>query len=173
MSTVSGAITNINKEMKTSKAGKPFSVFSVEVNGTWYEAGFKAPGNVGDFITFDSTLAYGKNKIVDGTLSKAGTGGAKPYAAAPTASVPKNSGGKTFPIAKDSPDRSIIRQNAVNRAVEVLTATGLLHGMVSDTPESKDVVAGHVIGLAQRFEAYYSGELDSVIETVREGETVV
>ena len=174
MSTISGAITNINAESKMSKAGKPFKVYSIEVNGQWFEAGFKAPGGIGDFVTFDYSLSYGKNKITDGTLSKGSTGGARPYAApaATSTSAPKNTG-KSFPIPKDHPDRSIIRQNAVTRAVEVMAKAGALDGVDLSTDTARDVVAGQIISMATRFEAYYSGELESMVETVREGECTV
>ena len=175
MSTISGAITNINAESKMSKAGKPFKVYSIEVNGQWFEAGFKAPGGVGDFVTFDYSLSYGKNKITDGTLSKGSTGGARPYAAAasgPAASAPKNTG-KSFPIPKDHPDRSIIRQNAVTRAIEVMSMAGALEAVDLSSESARDVVAGQVISLATRFEAYYSGDLETIAEAKREGECTV
>lgn len=172
---VSGNITNINSENKMSKAGKPFKVYSIEVNGAWYEAGFKAPGNVGDFVTFDYSLSYGKNKITDGTLSK-GSGasvGAAPFKAPGATSGPTSSGsGKTFPVPKNHPDRSIMRQNAVNRAVEVLTAGGCFDAL-DPSDENLDRVAAQVIGLAMRFEVYYSGETEAFVEIAKEGVTVV
>jgi len=175
MSNVSGAITNVNSETISLPGKRPFTVHSIEVNGMWFEAGYKAPGRIGENVTFSYELKYGKNKITDGTLIKGASAmsGATPYAAPKAAGTGSaSSGGKAFPVPKNHPDRSIVRQNAVNRAVEVLTATGYFTGMSND-PEALDIAAATTIGLAMRFEAYYTGETDGIMEANKEKECVV
>ena len=74
---------------------------------------------------------------------------------APAAPQQRQGGGftpKVFPIPADHPDRAIIRQNAANRAVELVTAAGL-------SPEDLDEAAEKAIELARVFEAYYAGEV--------------
>jgi hypothetical protein len=71
-----------------------------------------------------------------------------------TAPQQRQSGGftpKQFPIPADHPDRAIIRQNAANRAVEVLAILG-------DTGVGTEAMAEEAIRLARKFEAYYAGE---------------
>lgn len=177
MSNVSGVVTNVTYNSLMSKnTGKPFKVYSIEVNGAWYECGFKAPCAVGQSVTFEYSLNYGKNKITDGTLSVgsatfgAAMAGAAPIS--PRASAPQTTAatGKTFPVPKNSPERSIIRQNAMTQAREILADSGSLAGLLKEatptavgevfvpTDEQLDVVAAVVISLAMRFEAYACGE---------------
>lgn len=67
--------------------------------------------------------------------------------------------GRVFPIPGLSPERAIIRQNAIGHAVKVVTvnliddAGELIYG----TPEE---LATKVIEIARMFEAYSSGDLD-------------
>jgi len=180
MSNVSGAITNVNSETISLPGKRPFTVHSIEVNGMWFEAGYKAPGRIGENVTFSYELKYGKNKITDGTLIKGASAmsGATPYASPKVVSTgPTASGGKAFPVPKNHPDRSIIRQNAVNRAVEVLTATGHYLHFIEDGKRvddaGLDVLAATTIGLAMRFEAYYAGETETMIAALAEKECVV
>lgn len=182
MSTVSGVVTDVTAERKiSSRTGKPYSVYSIAVNGDWFEAGFKSPCSVGDSVTFDYTLSYGKNKITDGTLSKgsASFAGARPaVASAPTTTSRAGGSGsatssKPFPIPKNHGDRSIIRQNSLTQARELMVATGYMShfmpkGATPMSEEQLDSVASQVIALASRFEAYASGEVGGSPATVQD-----
>lgn len=59
---------------------------------------------------------------------------------------------KQFPLPATHPDRSIIRQNAATRAMEVLT-------LFPTEERSPEEIVAEAIDLARVFEAYYAGEV--------------
>lgn len=153
MATVNGVISAVNANKKTSAAGKPYTLYTITVDGNEYEVGFKKPSaDRGDTVNFEWELKYGRKAIVDGSLSKG--------AASAGSSVPSNTGGgrsygaaKPFPVPADHGDRSILRQNAVTNAREIIKQFG-------DTGEgiSIEEYTARVIGIAMLVEAYTAGD---------------
>jgi len=88
-----------------------------------------------------------------------GSGGNQGTSAAPAAPQ-RGSYGKSFPIPADHPDRAIIRQNAVTRAVDVVM------GIESSMYQTAEQAAGRIVDIAEIFESYYSG--DRELEAAKE-----
>lgn len=125
---------------------------------TWYKLGFKpAPFAKGDTIEFEATSgAYGMEvdfpsiRVInkgDGSSAPSGGGGR----GAPSRGA--------FPIAPNDGQRSIIRQNAVTNAREILFAH-------RDLASFKDIdeVLDEVIRIAQKIELYTTGDKERIIK---------
>jgi hypothetical protein len=144
------------KDVNTRFGNK--KTYSFQADGAWYSTGFKDSKVVaGSVISFDyETDDYGNqvdiNSIVKGTAAAApapASGGAK--------AAPYSGGGKgVFPIPALDGQRSIVRQNALTNAREVLVAASGGKPFAVDI----DQVAASTIALARRFEAYTTGDLD-------------
>ena len=109
--------------------------------------------NAGDVVTF----AYkdtGKYKNVQGTINKVSAGTGAPTTAPAKPFVPKGRSFGAFPIDPLDGQRSIIRQNSVTNAVNLMKAFPISGEL------SSDELAQDVISLARKFEAYSSGDLD-------------
>lgn len=142
MATVTGTVEGFN-----TKFGK----YSVLVNGTWYgtkEEWAKVKPVKGDVVEFDDGGAkYTKNmKIVTAGGGSAPSGGG----------AAKSGGGYsrgTFPIGLEDGQRSIIRQNALTNARELVSKT---------VGESFDPTATVelIIDIAREFEAYTAGDIE-------------
>jgi hypothetical protein len=150
------------KQVKTKRGLA--DTFSIKCDdGVWYGLGFDKPTFAkGDDITFDfENTAYG-NKIKFETVKINGS-------AAP--SVSKPSGGLTsyqpkapytpaasrpFPIPLTHGDRSIVRQNALTNARELVCATFGSTGVVVDDA----AVAKRILNIAQMFEEYSAGDAE-------------
>ena len=118
--------------------------YTVQVNGNYYNQKKEWMNGTfpskGDEVEFDDGGAkYIKNlRIVSG-----GNGGG---ASAPVArSVNSSPAGRTFPVGKSAPERTINRQNALTAAVNYCKD--------GYSPEQ-------VIDVARMFEAYTTGDLD-------------
>lgn len=143
-----------SKEVNTKFGMKP--TYSFKAGGEWYKCGFKNPRvAVGDVVEFTFTEgAYGKDVNMD-TLKKAGGG-------APSTSTPParpatgggyGSGKGVFPIPPLDGQRSIVRQNSLTNAVNLL----------KDKPTKSLTVeeqADLCISIARKFEAYSCGDID-------------
>lgn len=153
-----GVVTSIIADKRTSKAGKPFTMYVIEVDGRPYEFGFKKPEGVnrGDNIQFDAEKKFGRDAIVEGSLSKAPSGAAS---VAPKTGGGYSRGGGVFPIPANDGQRSIIRQNAVTNAREVVASYG---GAIEG--ESLEEYMSRIIGIAQLIEQYTTGDLDTIAE---------
>lgn len=158
---MSGCVESITTKDVTTKFGvKP--TYSLKVDGNWVKHGFKKPAcNVGDTIKFDGESGtYGmeaKNIVV----TAKGTGGSAPVTSS-TSKYPAGatgggtySSGRVFPIPPLHGDRSIVRQNALARATELII--GSRGGKAFDLDDSTCVLA---IRVARQFEAYTAGDLD-------------
>lgn len=154
-----------NKEVTTKFGVKRTYSFKLH-GGDWYRTGFKdSKVAEGDVISFDYTdSTYGKD-VDASTIRKTGVAPVPAAAApAPTADTPApaaprsyTGGGKgVFPIPALDGQRSIVRQNALTNAREVILKT------VKDgaTIANLDAFAASVIALARKFEAYTTGDLD-------------
>jgi hypothetical protein len=156
MAKMNGVVEQVSTKDVTTKFGvKP--TFSFKVSGTWVKHGFKNPKvNVGDEVEFDGESGTygleGKNVVV----TKAGVGVPSSTATATAVrSAPPAYSARVFPIPPLHGDRSIIRQNALARSVDLFIAAR--GGKPFDCDESSTKV---IIHLARQFEAYTAGDID-------------
>ena len=160
MPTITGVIKNVRRDGKGFQLG----------NDEWYSAFTKSQlngCNSGDSVEFTYTTTPPKgptgaqyNNIKGEVIVKSGgfTVSRGP------AAVPKNTDGfvndkgfkiPMFPIPPLHPDRSIIRQNSLGHAVELLAYIGFdVHS------EPEEDAAHKVINVARIFESYSTGEMD-------------
>lgn len=171
-----GQITGITTPVRNTKFGAR-TVTNIAVGGEEFQLGFgKFEVKVGDTVEFDYTDGkYGKD-IAKGSLitTPSNLTAPLPFTTYPTPPsinvpavktnyVPKNASERTFPIAALSPERAIIRQNALTQARELVVGVISLKSDVSDwdgRKEQLDVLVGEIIRQARKFEAYSAGDLD-------------
>lgn len=130
-------------------AGKnKFGGHSIRVDGNFYNSKFPIPCEQGDTVEFDSgsTGKYcNKLKVVSsGGGTTPSSGGGK--------TMPSRRG--TFPIPKDDGQRSIIRQNALSRGVEIVALN-------PDGLEDREAMLTEAIRLAIEIERWTAGDLDA------------
>jgi hypothetical protein len=145
-----------SKDVNTKFGPKP--TYSIKCNdGQWYRFGFKNPNvKAGDEVEFEFTSGkYGAEARFETLKIKPGAGGGAASAAAPAARGGYGRPEKVFPIPLLHGDRSIIRQNSVTNAVNLLVHTKLAAG-VTDV----DKFAALVVDVARRFEAYSAGDIE-------------
>lgn len=154
-------VAQISSKSVTTKFG-PKPVFSIKGDdGTWYKCGFTKPKcSEGDTIEVDvKETDYGTEIIDPKNIRAVGGGGVS----VPTASAPRSSGGggragydRVFPVPALSPERAIIRQNALTNARELVVAS---HGGkpydLTSTHMTQDIIA-----IARMFESYSTGDID-------------
>jgi hypothetical protein len=149
----------------------------MKVNGDWIKCGFKDPKvQVGYEVQFDvNSGTYGMETKAVIVLSKGGSAGAGavPSVTSSSPAVTRTSGyspkEKVFPIPPLHGDRSIVRQNALARATDLIIASA---GGKTFAVEF-DSTSETVIRLARKFEAYTAGDLDlaeAKAEVASEGE---
>lgn len=146
MSKVNGTVASYN-----TKFGK----YSIFVNGTWYgtkEEWADVKAVTGDVVEFDDGgakfMKYVKILSSDAPMPAPSGGGSAPA---------KSSYSRgTFPIALEDGQRSIIRQNALTNARELV-------GLTIDNKKGMEDPQGTValiIELAREFEAYTAGDIE-------------
>ena len=162
MATMNGVVEQLGTKDVTTKFGvKP--TFSMKVSGTWVKCGFKNPKvNVGDTVEFEGeTGTYG----LEGTsirVTAKGSGSVVPTSTGVPSSAGKSysKSDRVFPIPPLHGDRSIVRQNALARATDLIIASR--GGKAFDVD---DVVVKVAIHVARGFEAYTAGDLDLAAAT--------
>jgi len=155
MGTVTGVV-----EAKTG-LGK-YGTYGLLVNGKWHNSKFEIKCNKGDEVQFeDGDKNYvNKLKVVSsgGGASVAGSGSGT---SAPVRATGARGG---FPIGPLDGQRSIIRQNAVTNANNML-ATALQHNELIAKKFAKvpnvATVAESLIEAAKMIEAYTTGDADT------------
>jgi hypothetical protein len=157
MTVQTGVVEQVStKDVSTKYGVKP--TFSVKLDTGWVKCGFKNPKvNVGDEVKFDGEPGPYGVEAKGMEVTKKGVGPL--VTPVVPSSKPSYSGGgykeKVFPIPPLHGDRSIVRQNALNRA------TDLYIGARGGKPFEVDSAATAVIiMLARHFEAYTAGDLD-------------
>lgn len=146
-----GNVSGVVKAVSANKYGH-----GILVNDKWYNSKFPIPAEKGDEVTFDDG---GKNYIkglkkVGGGTAPSNTGGAAPARAG---------GGRfggAFPIPPNDGTRSIVRQNSVTNAVNLVTA--MVASKILKIEEAE--IASVVFHYAREFEKYSSGDIDKEIE---------
>lgn len=141
---------------------------AIQVEDNWYSVMF-ASGldgvNKGDYVDLEYTTkpnpAGGDYRNIK-SVSKAAAPASRPVSAV----APSTPAGRSFPVHPLSPERAIIRQNALGHAVKVfadLPIDGNDFGNATETAQA-------IIELARVFEAYSAGDLDREMaeESVRE-----
>lgn len=175
--TISGMVQAITPNNGVSKrTGKPYTIWTVTVDGHEVKAGFKKPGfEVGQNVS----LPVATNKWGDVEMIQPGapTGG---YTAPPKpsggTSAPGGApmGGRTFPVAKNSPEMSIIRQNALTNANSLLEKL-MEHGCTfQDEDQYSDVTpeewTEHLIKIAYKLTEFSSGQREAkAVESMMKG----
>ena len=148
------------KDVTTKFGVKP--TYSLKVNGSWYKSGFKNPkADSGDEVQFEeSEGTYGKEakdvKVVSkgSGVAPTSTASSRPTEVPKAPFVPYNQ--KVFPIPPLHGDRSIIRQNALARSVELQIASYGGKPFATDEKSLSEML----IAQARKFEAYTAGDLD-------------
>lgn len=125
-----------------------FGGFSIRMDGNYYNSKFPIKCEVGDSVEFDSgTTGKYCNKL---RVVSSGGGGSRPAT---------TGGGRrgSFPIDKADGQRSIIRQNALARAVELVA-------LFPDGIEDRDAAAAESVRIAIELERFTAGDLDAETE---------
>jgi hypothetical protein len=149
-------------------------VHSLKINGEWFQCGFKDPRvKAGDVVNLQFTDDQYGHQIDMSTFVIASKGTGVVAVAAPPAGgnvqtyQPKPMGGKgVFPIPALDGQRSIVRQNALTNAREMITTlistskSNIEIGVWADRQMQFDNLSEEVIRIARKFEAYACGDLD-------------
>lgn len=183
---VVGTITGFDSETITKPGKKPFTVHKVSVDGVWYECGYKKPSGVGlgSLVQFEAEKKFGKMAAVT-EIMPAPNGTPPSQPAAPAASRPAGGGYsrgdstppqrdeagvlrssrgdavKEFPVPVMHPDRSIVRQNALAHATNLVIAFRAGSEKVFlDSQEDWDAITDRVIAVAYDLERYATGAIE-------------
>ena len=117
---IKGVVDSVRTKVRNTRFGDK-KIHLCTVDGIEFETGFKSVFAQGEMITCGVEHKYGGWQYVEGPV-----GSLPPVTAAVTTSVASTSGsggGKgagAFPVDPKSGQISIIRQNSLNRAVEIL-----------------------------------------------------
>lgn len=134
------------------------TTYSFKVDGQWYRTNFKAHGlSVGDSASFDAKAGTYGNEVDPATIKKGAATVAAPAPATVTAlpkATPTYGGKGAFPIPALDGQRSIVRQNALTNARELVAAAVFAKGGTLDV-ESHPAL---IITIARKFEAYACGD---------------
>lgn len=152
----------ITKEVTTKFGPKP--AFTIVANGDKFSFGFKKPAfSIGDEVDFQFTEnTYGKQvdhtsvrmlKKGSGAPVAATLGGSVATPSKPAYSAPA----RIFPIPALSGERAIVRQNSITNATKLVSDLQAKSKLDLDVM----VLAGVIIEVAKKFEAYSCGDDDA------------
>ncbi len=159
-SKVSGVIQSTRKATKQSRAGNDFTICYATVDGQEFSTGFKQPFSDGEMVNIVVELKYGENQLVEGLApTNQPLLGSEP----PPAPVKKAWGGgapaRKFPVEPTDGQMSIIRQNSMNRAVEILdTWLSTQFGDVLFAPMSQEEYLAKLLEVALTITDFNSGQ---------------
>lgn len=174
-----GAVTPKNF---TSKAGKPCTTYSITNNttGLEYKTGFDKPScNPGDRVTFVSNAGQYGEEVVKYSLQVTEKNAESVSATPPTTSPPTSSGGggrfvaKVFPMPQDHGDRSIVRQNSLMNARELLASVYTQKEL--KTMYESGTLSHMLMETAMTFEGFSTGDLypNGIIDLMNEQQAAV
>lgn len=148
-----GNITGIVKAKSANKFG-----FGIMVNDKWYNSKYEISCNKGDEVEFDDG---GKAYVKDLKVVGAGAGASGVAAASAAGKAVGGSGYSrgVFPIPPNDGSRSIVRQNSITNATNLVAAM-VTKGLLKEGTDFTSTI----IGLAREFEKYSSGDMDKEIE---------
>ena len=154
MTKITGTVTDTSTKDVSTKFGTK-ATYSIKVDSQWIKCGFKDPKVVvGEQVECDAeTGTYGMETKKVISLGKSST-------VVPSTPVRTGSGysgsSRPFPIPPLHGDRSIVRQNALSRAVELYVAAQGGKTFALDV----ELQTKLVIHIARKFEAYTTGDID-------------
>lgn len=120
---INGVVDKAYSKVKNTRVGDK-TIHYAEVDGVEFSTGFKSIFSQGEMINIVVEWKYGEYQIVAGTAptnEPAAVAGGPPKSAGGAGKKPW--GGKAaskFPVEPTDGQMSIIRQNSMNRAVEIL-----------------------------------------------------
>jgi hypothetical protein len=121
---VNGVVDSSFSKQKTSKAGRPFTIHYIIVDGVTISTGFKQEHTDGEHINIAVEEKYKEwqkvpNRSGDGLPSIDGASMAPQSTPTPIRGTFKGNKG-SFPVEPTDGQMSIIRQSSMNRAVEIM-----------------------------------------------------
>lgn len=135
-----------------------FDKYSLLVNGKWYSSKYEVKAGKGDTVEFDD----GGKTWIRKLRVVSGSGGGSTAPSVASAAVSRTVG---FPVPIDTKDRSIVRQNALNVAVQLVKAQmegdSWAFGSWEERESSTKKFAELVVDCARIFEDYSSGDGDA------------
>lgn len=148
-------ITGIVKAKSANKFG-----YGIMVDEKWYNSKYEIPCNKGDEVSFDDG---GKAYVKDLKVISAGSGSAGVATASAAGKAVSGYGYSrgVFPIPANDGSRSIVRQNSVTNATNLVSAM-IAKGLIKEG----DSVVSTIISMARDFEKYSSGDLDVELNAV-------
>lgn len=152
-------VKRINSKTVNTRRG-PVPVYSVfGEDGVWYSMGFKKPAfDEGDKIdVMAESGSYGMEIKAVTSITKGDGSTVKP--AAPSGGGRFDRPRSTFPIHPTDGQRSIIRQNAVTNAREIVNTFCTSGGIVPLA--DIDSYTDEVIRIARRIESYTAGDIEA------------
>lgn len=159
MANVTGIVDRVVEKTANTKYG-PKPVFDIYVDSTKYAWGWKRPSSAGvtdgATISFDFEAGQYGPKITEGTVKvlTAGDGSAPvKKAAASVTPITGNRGDAGFPVPVTSDKISILRQNALTNARELVQAYPSLFG----ADKKPDEMVKKILEVASKFSDYTSG----------------
>lgn len=177
MATATGVVQGVYSKDVTTRFGNK-KVWDIKLDdGQYYKNGFKKPiADVGDSVSIEYTVDKYGNEITSLIRSNTSSGAAPSLndggSTKPTPSpnqYSSNRGNKPFPVPSDHGDRSIIRQNSLTNARELVVAQCLKVGTIPSSSMPLDSLVDLIIATAYKFEEYSSGDrevkaVDSLME---------
>ncbi len=120
---VSGVVSNTTTKTKQTRVGDKIINYAT-VDGHEFSTGFKKVFADGEMVNCVVEFKFGEHQLVEGLAFNASLPalGSQPPQAPKQAWGGNKGGGsnRTFPVDKTDGQMSIIRQNSMNRAVEIL-----------------------------------------------------
>lgn len=162
-----------SKPVNTKFGPKP--TFSFKADNQWFKTGFKKHNlNPGDVVSFSyeegsygnevDPAAITKNAAGVGTPSAPSVGAASPGAVASNSARSGYGNKGVFPIPPLDGQRSIVRQNALTNARELVQRCIITDAVLRKTPaivQEPAALADTIIAIAKKFEAYTAGDSDA------------
>jgi len=137
------------KTVKTKFGDKP--TYQYTVDGVEFSSGFKREHSEGEMVTVGVQWKYGEWQKIPGT-----TGDGMPAATANGGAggtvvsggfTPKGGGGRSFPVEPTDGQMSIIRQNSMNRAVEIMDQWAKMGILPPEMTEGEYIKKLHEVAL--------------------------
>lgn len=168
---VKGVVDTVHSKSKTSKAGRPFNIHYITVDGVEISTGFKPLYTEGQAVNIAVEKKYGEWQVQEGVSAD----GLPPMGSAPVTPVATGSfGGKgrgTFPVETTDGQMSIIRQSSMNRAVELVR--DMIDCGTLEAPKDKDEYLHTVVEVALIVTDFGSGQDIMQLKAAQQANKVV
>jgi hypothetical protein len=156
-----GIVTNEGSKQVNTRFGVK-TTYSIEVDGVWFKCGFKKPPcKPGDEIEFDDSVGtYGAEAKNVRPVGSRVQGVEETPVKTPTKATNYGRPEKTFPVPLLHGDRSIIRQNSLAHATNLVVSVYPKESVLVPAQTELDSMAEMVIKVAMKFEEYSAGDLE-------------